>query len=167
MQQFLVDLGKQRRYWAFLILAGLALEGGALFYQYVLGEYPCVLCIQVRMLVVAFVLLATVAIFYTESVGAMRFFHGINSLLMGWLVERSWQVLGVERGWIFGDCGMDLGLPDWFALDEWLPEVFEVQTSCGYTPIIIFDITMGECLLVISGALLIISAALFVTSWLD
>ncbi len=167
MQQFLVDLGKQRRYWALLVLVGLALEGGALYYQYVLDEWPCVLCIHVRMAVLAFVLLAMMAIFFTGSVMAMRLFHGLNSLLMGWLVERSWQVLAVERGWVFGDCGMSLGLPEWFALDKWLPSVFEVQTACGYTPVILFNITMAESLLVISIALLIISAALFVTSWQD
>ncbi len=167
MQQFLVDLGKQHRYWAALILVGLALEGGALFYQYVLDEWPCVLCIHVRIAVFAFVLLAMVAIFFTGSAMAMRFFHGLNSLLMAWLVERSWQVLAVERGWVFGDCGMSLGMPEWFALDKWLPSVFEVQTACGYTPVILFDITMAESLLVISIALLIISAALFVTSWQD
>jgi disulfide bond formation protein DsbB len=167
MQQFLVELGKQRRYWALLILVGLALEGGALFYQYVLDELPCVLCIHVRMAVIAFVLLATVAIFFTGSTMAMRFCHGLNSLIMAWLAERSWQVLAVERGWVFGDCGLSLGMPEWFAVDKWLPSVFEVQTSCGYTPIIVFDITMGESLLVISIALLIMSAALFVTSWLD
>jgi disulfide bond formation protein DsbB len=167
MQQYLVDLGKQPRYWVMLILVGLALEGGALYYQYVLGELPCVLCIHVRIAVIAFVLLALVAVFYTGSIAAMRFFHGLNVLLMAWLVERSWQVLAVERGWVFGDCGLSLGMPGWFAPDKWLPSVFEVQTSCGYTPIIIFDITMAESLLVISITLLIISAALFVTSWLD
>ena len=84
-----------------------------------------------------------------------------------WLLERSWQVLAVERGWTFGDCDMDLGMPSWFALDKWLPSVFEVQTSCGYTPLILFQISMAEALLVFSAALLITSATLFVTSWQD
>jgi disulfide bond formation protein DsbB len=167
MKDFLIDLGRQRRYWALLILAGLALEGGALYYQYALDEWPCVLCIHVRILVIGFVLLGLLAIFFTESVGAMRLFHGLNTLFMAWLVERSWQVLAVERGWVFGDCAMDLGMPPWFALDKWLPSVFEVQTACGYSPLILFEITMAEALLVISILLLIISAALFVTSWQD
>jgi disulfide bond formation protein DsbB len=167
MKEFLIDLGRQRRYWALLILAGLALEGGALYYQYALDEWPCLLCIHVRILVMGFVLLGLLAIFFTESVAAMRLFHGLNTLLMAWLVERSWQVLAVERGWVFGDCTMDLGMPAWFALDKWLPSVFEVQTACGYSPLILFDITMAEALLVISILLLIISAALSVTSWQD
>jgi len=40
-----------------------------------------------------------------------------------------------------------------------------VQTSCGYTPLILFQISMAEALLVISVVLLIMSATLFVTSW--
>jgi disulfide bond formation protein DsbB len=83
------------------------------------------------------------------------------------LVERSWQVLAVERGWVFGNCEMDLGMPTWFALDKWIPSLFEVQTSCGYTPLILFDISMAEVLLVFSVLLLIISAALFIASWHD
>ena len=167
MQSLLINLSSQRRYWALLILVGIALEAGALYYQYVLDEWPCVLCIQVRILVVAFVLIGVLAIFCTGSMPAMRFFHGLNSLVMGWLVERSWQTLAVERGWVFGDCTMDLGMPTWFALDSWLPSVFEVQASCGYTPILLLGITMAEALLVISVVLLIISAALFVSSWRD
>lgn len=167
MKEFLIDLGRQRRYWVLLILAGLALEAGALYFQYALDEWPCVLCIHVRILVLGFVLVGLLALFFTESVAAMRLFHGLNSLLMAWLVERSWQVLAVERGWIFGDCAMDLGMPPWFALDKWLPSVFEVQTACGYSPLLLFEITMAEALLVISILLLIMSAALFVTSWQD
>ena len=167
MKEFLIDLGRQRRYWLLLILLGIALEAAALYYQYALDEWPCLLCIHVRMLVLAFILLGLLALFFTESIAAMRLFHGVNTLLMAWLAERSWQVLAVERGWVFGDCAMQLGMPSWFALDKWLPQVFEVQTACGYSPLILFNITMAESLLVISILLLLLSAALFVTSWMD
>jgi disulfide bond formation protein DsbB len=167
MKGFLIDLGQRRRYWVLLILVGLALEAGALYFQYAHDEWPCLLCIHVRILVLGFVLLGLLALLFTESVVAMRLFHGLNSLVMAGLVERSWQVLAVERGWTFGDCAMNLGMPPWLALDKWLPSVFEVQTACGYSPLILFEITMAEALLVISILLLIISAALFVTSWQD
>lgn len=167
MKQLLIDLSMQRRYWAALILSGIILEAAALYYQYELDEWPCLLCIHIRMLVMAFILLGLIAIVCTRSTLIMRFAHGLNVIIMAGLVERSWQVLAVERGWVFGDCEMDLGMPAWFALDKWIPSVFEVQTSCGYTPLILFNISMAEVLLVFSASLLIISAAVFFASWQD
>ena len=157
----------QRRYWAALILIGAVLKGGALYYQYVLDEWPCVLCIHVRIWVAAFMLLAMVAIFCIHSIVVTRIMHFLTVGIMAGLVERSWRLLAIERGWIFGDCDMDLGMPAWFALDKWFPYLFEVQTSCGYTPLIIFNISMAESLVVISALMLILSAAVFIASWLD
>ena len=167
MNQFLIDLSMQRRYWAALILIGSALEAAALYYQYGLDEWPCVLCIHVRIWIMAFVLLGILAIICARSKLAMRIAHGLNVLIMLGLVERSWNVLAVERGWIFGNCEIDLGMPTWFALDKWIPSLFEVQTACGYTPLILFNITMAEALLVFSTLLLIISAAVCFASWQD
>lgn len=157
----------QRRYWAALILIGSALEAAALYYQYALDEWPCVLCIHVRILVMAFVLLGILAILCLQSKLVVRIAHGLNVAIMAGLVERSWNVLAVERGWIFGNCEIDLGMPAWFALDKWVPSLFEVQTACGYTPLILFNITMAEVLLVFSSLLLIMSAAVFFASWHD
>ena len=167
MKKFLVNLGMQHRYWAALILIGIALEGGALYYQYVLDEWPCVLCIHVRIWVAAFIILALLAILFTHSITVMRIAHGLNVGIMVGFFERSWRLLAIERGWIFGDCDMNLGLPAWFALDQWLPSLFEVQTACGYTPLIAFGITMAESLIIISAIMLITSAAVFVASWLQ
>jgi disulfide bond formation protein DsbB len=167
MKQLLINLSGQRRYWAALILIGLVLEGAALYYQYVLDEWPCVLCIHVRIWVFAFILLGIVAIFCIRSKWLMRVAHGLNIGIMIALLERSWRVLAVERGWIFGDCDMDLGMPSWFALDQWFPALFEVQTSCGYTPILLLEISMAESLLVISALLLIMGTAVFIASWAD
>lgn len=165
MKKLLVDLAGSRLYWAGLALLGIALEAAALYYQYALDEWPCVLCIHVRIWVMTFMLLALLALFFTRSRIAMRFFHGLSVLVMMALAERSWRVLAVERGWIFGDCDLDLGMPNWFALDKWLPSVFEVQTSCGYTPFVIFRISLAEVLMAVSILLVIASAALFAASW--
>ena len=165
MKQLLSDLARGRLYWGGLAAIGLALEGGALYYQYVLDEWPCVLCIQVRIWVMAFVLLALLALFLPRSATVLRLLHAATVVVMAGLLERSWQGLAVERDWVFGDCDMDLGLPPWFALDKWFPWLFEVQTSCGYTPLIIFDITMAEVLIVISVLLLLVTAAMAIASW--
>ena len=58
-------------------------------------------------------------------------------------------------------------MPAWFALDQWLPWIFEVQTSCGYTPLVLFEITLAEALLVIVVGLALLSGALFVASFMS
>ena len=167
MRSLLINLSRQQRYWAALIVIGITLEAAALYYQYVLDEWPCVLCIHVRIWVAAFVLLGIVALFFTGSTPVMRSLHALNLVCMIGLAERSWQVLAVERGWTFGDCSMDLGMPAWFALDRWLPWLFEVQATCGYSPLILLNITMAEVQLVFSGVLVIMAAAVFSASWLN
>ena len=111
MHTMLVNLSRQRRYWLMLLILGIALEAIALFYQYALDYPPCVLCIHIRILVFAFMLLAFLALFCTDSLPTMRLLHGANSLLMMGMVERSWQVLAVERGWTFGLASWIWALP--------------------------------------------------------
>ena len=92
--------------------------------------------------------------------------HLLIVLIAVGLVDRSYQLLGTERGFVFGDCGFDLGLPVWFAIDQWLPSVFYVQTACGYTPELIFGITMAEALMVFSVVLLLVSICFSLASFL-
>jgi disulfide bond formation protein DsbB len=156
--------GFQKLYWMLLFVLGLGLEASALFHQYVLGEWPCVLCIHVRIWVLGFTLVALIALFTGSNRWLQRGLHLVNSVMMLGFAERSWQTLAVERGWVFGDCNMESGLPPWFALDKWFPAMFEVQTACGYTPVIIFNITMAEILLALSSVLLLVSLLMLTVS---
>jgi disulfide bond formation protein DsbB len=165
MMNMIQQLSNHKLYWGLVFVTGLSLEAVALFYQHVLDEWPCVLCIQVRIWVLGFTLVALVALFAGSNRWLLRILHLLNSIMMLGLVERSWQTLAIERGWVFGECSMDLGLPSWFALDKWFPAVFEVQTACGYTPVIFFNITTAEILMVISSALLLVSILLAFVSF--
>ena len=143
------------------------MECVALYYQYVLDEWPCVLCIHIRIWVAGFIVLSILALIIRHSGWLTRIFHFSNTVLMVGFVERSWQTLAVERGWVFGDCNMDAGLPPWFALDKWFPALFEVKTSCGYTPFIVFQISMAEILMLVSSGLLVTSLVMLITSFLS
>jgi len=157
----LAIIGKSGWYWLALVLIGLSFEGVALFYQHVLDEMPCVLCIHVRLLVLAVILVALAALFLRHFKWPNVLAHLLTVLAAAGLLERSYQLLGTERGFTFGDCGLDLGLPDWLALESWFPAVFKVvQTSCGYTPELLFGITMAEALIVISAVFVLISLVL-------
>lgn len=158
------NLGEHNLYWITLILVGLSMEIAALYYQYVLDEWPCVLCIHIRIWILGFIAVAILALFIKSFKPAVPALHILNSLMMAGFVERSWQTLAVERGWVFGNCDMDAGLPPWFQLDQWFPAIFEVKTACGYTPFILFDISMAETLMVASALLLCMSLVFLVAS---
>jgi disulfide bond formation protein DsbB len=84
--------------------------------------------------------------------------HALVLVVSIGLVERSWKLLAIERGFaVDGECNFDAGLPAWFALDQWFPVVFKVWEACGYTPELLFGVTMAEALLVISLVLLVMS----------
>ena len=162
----LTIFSKSTGYWILLVLVGLSFEGVALYYQYVLEEMPCVLCIQVRIWVVALILVALAAIWMRRNAFMNLLAHMLTVVIAIGLLERSYQLLGTERGFTFSDCGMDLGMPAWFALDAWFPALFQVQTSCGYTPELLFGITMAEALIVISAIFLLWSAGMVVLTLL-
>ena len=158
------QFSQSKLYWVLLITLGLSLEAAALYYQYVLDEWPCVLCIHIRVWISGFIVLAVLALLVGSTRWLTRGLHLVNTVIMAGFVERSWQTLAVERGWVFGDCDMESGLPSWFALDKWFPAIFEVQTACGYTPLILFNITMAEVLMVVSSSLLGASLVLLAVS---
>jgi len=163
----LTTFSKSAWYWLLLVLTGLSFEGVALYFQYVLEEMPCVLCIQVRIWVMALILVSLAAIWMRRSVLMNLLAHMLTVVIAIGLLERSYQLLGTERGFTFSDCGMDLGMPSWFALDAWFPALFQVQTSCGYTPELLFRITMAEALIVSSAVFLVWSAGMVVLTLLD
>lgn len=159
----LIRISNSAGYWALLVLIGLGFECVALYYQYVLELQPCALCIQVRIWVMALIIVSLAAIWIRRNAYMNLLAHMLTVVIAIGLLERSYQLLGTERGFTFSDCGLDLGLPAWFALDSWLPAMFKVQTSCGYTPELLFGITMAEALIVISAVFLLWSAGMVVT----
>ena len=58
-------------------------------------------------------------------------------------------------------------MPSWFAIDVWFPQLFKVQTSCGYTPELLFGITMAEALIVSSALLLVLAAVMVIATLLN
>jgi disulfide bond formation protein DsbB len=144
-------------YWLLYIVTGRALLGVAMLYQYVFEEQPCVMCVQVRLWIWLFVVMSLLGLLTRNRRALNSVAHVSIVLIAVGLTERSYQLLGTERGFVFGDCGFDPGLPAWFAVEKWLPWMFRVETSCGYTPELIFGITMAEALILFSGCLLLIS----------
>jgi protein dithiol:quinone oxidoreductase len=137
------------------------MEGVALYFQHVKGLGPCVLCIQTRIWVLAIILLALLGLRLRTLrwPGAIIAHLLMTGLFVG-LLDRSWLLFGTERGFVFADCNFNLGLPSWLSLQDWFPAMFMVQEACGYTPELLFGITMAEALLALSSMLVLTGAAL-------
>lgn len=144
-------------YWLIYICGGIFLITAALYFQYIKGELPCTLCIQVRLWVTLFILISIVGLLSRHNIIINLLAQVVIILIAIAMIDRSYLLLGTERGFIFSNCGVELGLPGWFAIDQWLPWLYRIETSCGYTPVIGFGITMAEALMVLSVLLLLVS----------
>ena len=160
------NLAATRWYWLALILLGVSLESLALFYQYVLEYWPCVLCIHVRIWVLGLVAAALTGLMLRRRRTGRGIGHLLVFVISVGLLERSWKLIAIERGFaVDGECNFDAGLPEWFALDQWFPAMFKVWEACGYTPELLFGVTMAEALLVLSIAL-VATGVLFIAALL-
>ena len=151
-------------FWLGLILLGFILESVALYYQYILQEPPCVLCIHFRLLTALLIIFSTVGLWLRGNRTGRIFTSFLLLSTFAGMAERSYQLLGTERGFVLGSCSMDLGLPQWFAIQDWIPWLFEVKTTCGYTPIIAFNISMAEALTAMSIFLVVFSTFMLLIS---
>ena len=150
-----------RRHWACLGVLCLALEAVALFYQYQLEYLPCVLCIHVRMLLAVMLIIAIAALIKPPKGIGGKIVMLMMVLLWFWMLERSWQLLGVEMGFIMGACDMNSGLPAWMPFERWLPWLFKIHEPCGYTPYLVGKISMAEVLLALSTFMSVIYGLAF------
>ena len=164
MLKTLTEIALKKTYWLALIIIAISFESVALYYQYALDEWPCVLCIHVRIWLMLLIFVSILALFVKRINSTPTIMHGLVTLIMLGMLERSWILLGVERGTIFGSCDMELGLPQWLAIDQWLPFIFEVKTACGYTPVLFAGITMAEVLMIFSCLMLLVSAVMVFVS---
>jgi len=151
---------KHYSYWGLMTGIALLAEVVALYYQYVLHEDPCIVCIHIRLWFTGFILLGLVGLKLRHSKAGLLIGHIIAFILAGGLLERSYHLYAIENGLIEGSCNFSLGLPSWFTPDQWLPLVYKATALCGYTPDLWFGITMAEGLL--ASAILAILACTLV-----
>jgi disulfide bond formation protein DsbB len=143
----LLQLLQSRWYWLTIALFGIALLGVALYYQYALGDEPCQVCIHARLWVVAFTLIALVMLI-TPQIKILRILGNGGVLIAGvGLTERARYLYRLENGIGDGSCQFQLGMPDWFAVDRWMPWLFEVRNLCSFTPEMLFGVSMAESLM--------------------
>jgi len=155
MSPFSTFLKGPRFWWAVFILSALSMVV-ALFYQYWLLEDPCAICIHIRIYMTGLMIVGLVGA-NLKPLTAKAAWHWMCAVLSVGLALKSWELFGVERGFIEGSCTINAGLPSWFALESWIPSVFEARGICGFSPEMLLGVTMAEALMVVSIAAAMIS----------
>lgn len=144
--KFLANICCSRTYWLLVFIFALSLELIALYYQYQLGYGPCLLCVEVRAIVLAIMVIALVGIFTSRQRVMANLMNILLAISGVAFYIKSNLLVRIERNEIESTCGFKADFPNWLPLDVWLPAVFEPWEACGYTPMMKFGLTMGEVL---------------------
>lgn len=141
-----------------LAVSCIALLAVALYYQYALGDEPCQVCIQARLWVVALLLVSIIGLALPQHGFGQWLALALALVSCVGLGERGWFLYLLENGRGDGSCEFQLGMPDWFAVDRWFPDLFEVRNLCSFTPNLPLGLTMAEGLVLAALALAVIVA---------
>ena len=153
----LTNLLQSRWYWAVVAALGFMLLAVALYYQYVLGDEPCQVCIHARLWVVAFTLIALIELVIPQT-SPVRVAGNVGVIIAGaGLFERARYLYRLENGVGDGSCQFQLGMPDWFAVDRWMPWLFEVRNLCSFTPEMLFGLSMAETLMALGAGVCLVA----------
>ncbi len=164
---FFVRFSRHWLYWAGLMSFAVAMLGVGSYYQHILAYWPCLACIHVRIWVIALFFVALFGLLGRGSRVAVNLAQLGVVIVGAGLLERAWFLLGTERGFITEGCDVNLDLPGALPLDKWWPWMFEVWTSCDYTPRLLLGMTMAEALVVLSALLMLLGAVLALIGWLS
>lgn len=131
--------------WITVIIICIGLEGGALYFQEVIGLYPCELCIHTRVWLTGIALVCLLALFVRGYTWPRRIgLFALLALTLG-LSRTTWQLMALDYGWGYeSDCGLVSVFPSWAPFDEWLPILFRVQDACSATPEVAFGLSMAD-----------------------
>ena len=143
-------------WWAVFALSS-SLLASALYWQYVIGDDPCQVCIQARLWAVALGLVGALMLLLPESPVTRLLGLALTFIASAGMGERAYYLYEIENFRGDGSCEFTLGMPSWFAVDQWFPALFEVRNICSYTPEIAFGVSMAEALIVIAFVVCIIT----------
>lgn len=157
MSELKLRLARERRVLVLLGVICLALIGGALYRQQVLGELPCPLCILQRY---ALLLIAVLA-FLAAAMPGKRSMTAFEALVV--LAALGGVAAAGNHAWVLAhplsSCGVDTLQPlvDGLPLAKWLPTVFEVQGFCTtpYPPVLGLSLAQWALLAFVLTAILV------------
>ncbi|MCE0491459.1 disulfide bond formation protein DsbB [Pantoea sp. Mb-10] len=157
MLRYLNQCSRGRGAWLLLALTALALEAVALFFQHVLGQKPCVMCIYERC--------ALFGVMGAGLVGAIAPKTALRWVaLMIWLYSAVEGLrLAYEHTMIqlhpnpFVTCDFAARFPAWLPLNTWLPSVFVATGDCAERSWTFLSFSMPQWLIGVFAAYLAVA----------
>jgi len=159
-QNTLLTLEKHFGIWLLTFLVSTASLLGALYYQYYLDWEPCVLCIQIRVIMAGIMLVSGLMLFLARFPLLRLIGFTGQALLAIYLFIKSRALYRIETGLDQAECMFSAGLPEWLNLEAWWPSVFEVRSACGDSPELLMGITMVEALYYTSAVAMVLAVLL-------
>lgn len=156
----LLNLEKHIGIWLAAFLISTSSMLGALYYQYYLDWDPCVLCIQIRVIMAGIMLVSGLMLFLTRFPLMRLIGFTSQAALAVYLFIKCRALYRIETGLDQAECMFNAGLPDWLNLEVWWPSVFEVRSACGDSPELLMGITMVEALYYASAVAMVLAVLL-------
>lgn len=162
------DILESKFFWIFGILYLISMESVALFYQYVLEDAPCALCVQIRAWTMGALISAALYQFVLKNTFVLNHLSILSTIgfLSGGLYT-SYLAYGVENGTIFSTCSIGSGFPSWLPLDKWVPFLFEAKGLCGKSPEMLWGLTMTESLLLCFAIPIVVISYLYIVKLIN
>ncbi len=138
--------------WILLGFSALALEGGALYFQYGMGLEPCIKCVYQRVAVMGIMF----AGFITAMAPGVTFMRLLGYL--GWGVSAVWGFLIAKahvdiqtetNPFVFTTCEIEPNFPSWFQIHQWFPGVFEVRGDCSTIDWQFLSLSMPQWMIIV------------------
>ena len=159
--KFISDLTTSHRPWLLLAFSALILEISALYFQYVLGLEPCIMCIYQRVAIWGIFLAGVVGFIGHKWVLARILAYGLwgTGAIWGILIALEHVEMQTSTLSFLYSCEFIPNFPSWAPLHEWIPALFEARGTCSDIDWHFMDYSMPQWMIAVYS----IYAALFAT----
>ncbi|PSJ47097.1 disulfide bond formation protein DsbB [Zobellella taiwanensis] len=150
---------RTRLAWGLLAAGSTALLLIALFFQYVQGYAPCVMCVYQRAAlvgVIAAALLGWLAPAHSMA-GPLALLGWLAASIEGYLLAREHVGYQLDPS-PFNQCSTFAEFPAWFQLDVWLPALFYPSGDCSQIDWSWLGLSMPQWLMGIFAVLALLAA---------
>ena len=155
-----------RAAWFLLFLSTFIFELTALFFQHVLDLAPCTLCIYQRCAIFGIMIASIIGLIkpnnYIFRLGGILVW--LFSAYKGFMLATFHAHLQFEPN--FSDtCAINVQLPSWLPLNQWLPSMFNAYGSCADKIWTFLTIEMSQWMIIIFACYLFVGLTILISQF--